>query len=140
MSKICSVCTMYLAIGHVECTRFENYSRIEWNTQTRHVGLWARWTGSFYFFSFCLLQSRSSSGTSNTKNKSCSELHFDIICFVRIFTLEVSFWSSKKGYLFLEDILQHKQFKETLGVKLDDLKRFGTFRKGRKLYLNVQNL
>jgi len=50
------------------------------------------------------------------------------------------FEPDEQGYLFLEDILQHKQFKETLGVKLDDLKRFGTVRKGRKYFLNVQNL
>ena len=39
------------------------------------------------------------------------------------------FEPDEQGFLFLEDILQHKNFKDQLGVKLDDLKRFGKFSK-----------
>ena len=33
------------------------------------------------------------------------------------------FVPDEQGFLFLEDILEHKHFKDQLNVKLDDLKR-----------------
>merc|ERR1711868_151233 len=44
------------------------------------------------------------------------------------------FVPDEQGFLFLEDILEHKHFKDQLNVKLDDLKRICNDKKGNKQF------